>query len=131
MAAPIDSIVAGEVIVVAAVVIIFLPSAVRRPPPVFCCHLPPLLIVIFPSILTPYSPLTPPLFCQYTPRSPHIVHATQFTIRHCVGWCVVFTNTMDCAQIKRRRRRLWCADDAYALGWGTLMPQAMVWAKAA
>jgi hypothetical protein len=91
----------------------------------------PLLIVIFPLILMPSSHLTPPLFCQYTPRSPHIVHVTQITIKHCVGWCVVLTNPMDCAQTKRMRHRPWCVDDAYALGWGALTPHATVWAKTA
>ena len=43
----------------------------------------PLLIVIFPSILTPSSHLTLPLFCQYTPRSPHIVRVIQITITLC------------------------------------------------
>jgi hypothetical protein len=92
---------------------------------------PPLLIVIFSSILMPSSHFTPPLFCQCTPRSPHIVRVTQITIKHCVGWCVVLTNPMDCAQTKRMRHRPWCGDDTYALGWGALMPHAMVWAKAA
>jgi hypothetical protein len=91
----------------------------------------PLLIVIFPSILTPSPHLTPPLFCQYTPRSPHIVCVTQIRIKHCVGWFVVLTNPMDCTQTKRTRHRPWCVDDAYALGWGALMPHATVWAKAA
>ena len=65
------------------------------------CTLPPLLIVIFLSILAPSSHLTPPLFCQYTPRSPHIVRVTQIMIKHCAVWCVVLTNPMDCAQTKR------------------------------
>ena len=107
-----------------------------RPPPALPSvatsrTLPPLMIVIFPSILTPSSHLTPPLFCQYTPRSPHIVCVTQITIKHCVGWCVVLTNPMDCAQTKRMHHCPWCADDAYALGWGALTPHATVWAKAA
>ena len=92
--------------------------------------LPPLMSVIFSSILTPSSHLTPPLFCQYTPRSLHIVRVKKITIRHCVGWCVVLTNSMDCAQTKRMRHRPWCVDDAYALGWGALTPHATVWAKA-
>ncbi len=106
---------------------------VRPPPPTafLRCRLLPLLIVKCPSILTLSSHLTPPLFYQYTPRSPHIVRVTQFTVKRCVGWCVVLTNPMDCDQIEHRRHRPWCADDAYAVGWGTLMPQAMVWAKAA
>ncbi len=59
------------------------------------------------------------------------VHVTQFTIKRCVGWCVVLTNPMDCAQIKRRQRRPWCGYDAYVHGWGVLASQAMVGAKAA
>ena len=90
-----------------------------------------LLIVIFPSILTPSSHLTPPPFCQYIPRSPHIVRVTQITIKHCVGWCVVLTNPMDYAQTKSMSHRPWCVDDTYALGWGALTPRAMVLAKAA
>ncbi len=43
----------------------------------------------------------------------------------------MLTNPMDCAQTKRMGHRPWCVDDAYALGWGALMPHAMVWAKAA
>ncbi len=89
----------------------------------------PLLIVIFPLILTPSSHLTSPLICQYTPRSPHIVHVTQIMIKHCVGWCIVLTKPMDCAQTKRMRYCLWCVDDAYALGWGALTPHATAWAK--
>ena len=95
------------------------------------CTLPPLLIVIFLSIQTPSSHLTPPLFCQYTPRSPHIVRVTQITIKHYVGWCVVLTNPVECAKTKRMRHCPWCVDDTYALGWGALTPHAMVWAKAA
>ena len=38
---------------------------------------------------------------------------------------------MDCAQTKSISHRPWCVDDAYALGWGPLMPHATVWAKAA
>ena len=34
------------------------------------------------------------------------------------------------AQTKRMHHRPWCVDDANALGWGTLTPHAMVWAKA-
>ena len=115
-------------------VIIVLPSA---PPPMLPSvassrTIPPLLIVIFPSIPTPSSHLNPPLFCQYTPRSsPHIVRVTQILIKHCVGWCIVLTNPMDCAQTKHMRHHPWCVDDAYALGWGALTPHAMVWAKAA
>ncbi len=30
------------------------------------------------------------------------------------------------AQTKRTRTCPWCGDDAYALGWGVLTPQAMV-----
>jgi hypothetical protein len=91
----------------------------------------PLTIVIFLLILTPSSHFTPPLFCQYIPRSPHIVRVTQITIKQCMGWCVVLTNPMDCAQTKRMRYHPWCVDDAYALGWVALMPHAMVWEKAA
>ncbi len=117
-------------------VIIVLLSA--PPPPALpsvttSCTLPPLLIVIFLLILTPSSHLTSPhpFFCQYTPRSPHVVRVTQKAIKHSVGWCVVLTNPMDCAQTKCMRHRPWCVDDTYALGWGALTPHAMVWAKAA
>ncbi len=95
-------------------VIIVLPSAPPRPSVDTSHTLPPLLIVKRPSILTSSSHLTPPLFCLYTPRSPHIVCVTQFTIKRCVGWCVVITNPMDCTQIEHRCRRPWCADDACA-----------------
>ncbi len=106
------------------------------PPPVLSsvatsCTLPPLLIVIFPAILEPSSHLTPPLFCQYTPRSLHIVRVTQITIKHCAGLCVVLTNPMDCAQTKCMQHCPYCVDDAYALGWGALTPHATVWAKSA
>ena len=92
--------------------------------------LPPLLIVIFPSILMPSSHLTPPLFCQYTPRLPHIVRVTQIKIKHCVGWCVVLTNPMNCTQTKRMHHHPWCVEDTHALGWGALTPHATDWAKA-
>ena len=36
---------------------------------------------------------------------------------------------MDCAQTKRKWHRPWCEDHTYALSWGTVMHQAMVWAK--
>ena len=52
----------------------------------------PVLIVECPLILTGSSHLTRPLFCLHTSRSPHIVRVTQFTIKSCVGWCVVLTN---------------------------------------
>ncbi len=51
--------------------------------------------------------------------------------KHCVGWCVVLTNPMDCAQPKSMSHRPWCVDDTYALGWGALTPHVTVWAKAA
>ncbi len=58
------------------------------------------------------------LFCQYTPRSPHIVRVTQFTIKLCVGWRVVITNPMNCAQTKRMHHCPWCVDDAYFSAYG-------------
>jgi hypothetical protein len=38
---------------------------------------------------------------------------------------------MDCAQTKRKWHRPWCEDDTCTLGWGIVMHQVMVWAKAA
>ncbi len=37
----------------------------------------------------------------------------------------------DFSETKRTRHRTWCGDEAYALGWGVIKPQAMVGAKAA
>ena len=37
----------------------------------------------------------------------------------------------DIDETKRTHHRPWCGDDAYALGWGVIKPQAMVGAKAA
>jgi len=36
----------------------------------------------------------------------------------------------DFDKIKHIRHHPWCGDDAYALRWGVIMPQAMVGAKA-
>jgi hypothetical protein len=38
---------------------------------------------------------------------------------------------MDCAQTKRKWHCPWCEDDTCMLGWGIVMHQVMVWAKAA
>jgi hypothetical protein len=37
----------------------------------------------------------------------------------------------DSNQTNRIRHYPWCGHDAYALGWGVVMPQAMIRAKAA
>ena len=37
----------------------------------------------------------------------------------------------DINKTKRTHHRPWCGDDASALGWGVIKPQAMVGAKAA
>jgi hypothetical protein len=37
----------------------------------------------------------------------------------------------DSNQTKHNRHRPWCEHDAYVLGWGVVMPQAMKRAKAA
>ena len=38
---------------------------------------------------------------------------------------------MDCAQTQRKWHHPWCEDDTCTLGWGIVMHQVMVWAKAA
>jgi hypothetical protein len=38
---------------------------------------------------------------------------------------------MDCAQTKLKWHPSWCEDDTCTLGWGVIMHQAMIWAKAA
>ncbi len=43
------------------------------------------------------------LFCQYPQITPYSAYHT-FMIKHCVGWCIVLTNTTDCVQTKCRGR---------------------------
>ena len=42
-----------------------------------------------------------------------------------------FAHLKECAQTKRKWHHSWCEDDTCALGWGVVMHQVVVWAKAA
>jgi len=66
------------------------------------------------------------------------IHPTRLYCRHskksqtnvvCGG--TKYSCLKDFDETKRIRHRLWCGDDAYALGRGVIKPQAMLGAKAA
>jgi hypothetical protein len=52
-------------------------------------------------------------------------------IRRCVKCIVCWSQYLTNAQTARRHHRPWCGGADYALTWGVLGPQAMVWAEAA
>jgi hypothetical protein len=51
------------------------------------------------------------------------------TKNRCQRQYILLVRLKDFNKTKRTCHRLWCGDDAYALGWGVIKPQAMVEAK--
>ena len=99
-------------------------SSRRHPPPTYLCRLPPLLIVkCFPLML----------LTIVVPRRPHL--RTWMTSLFVVIAAVIFSSPLHPHPLHSigasTSHHPWCGDDAYALGWGVIKPQAMVGAKAA
>jgi hypothetical protein len=53
------------------------------------------------------------------------------TKNRCQQRHILLVRLKDFNKTKRTHHLLWCGDDAYALSWGVIKPQAMVEAKAA